>query len=53
MSQYDMAVTQWAFVGPVIQFPTRYGIPNGTREELDGFTHLWEVIGYSLGIEDR
>lgn len=53
MSQYDMALTQWAFVGPVIQFPEAYGIGNATDAELDGFVHLWEVIGYSLGIEDK
>ncbi|KAJ1522147.1 hypothetical protein ONE63_002458 [Megalurothrips usitatus] len=53
MSQYDMAITQWAFVGPLIQFPDRYGIGNATEEELDGFVHLWEVLGYALGIDDR
>ncbi|XP_052121709.1 uncharacterized protein LOC113208219 isoform X2 [Frankliniella occidentalis] len=53
MSQYDMSVTQWAFVGPIIQFPERYGVGNASVEELDGFVHLWEVIGYTLGIDDR
>ncbi|XP_052121681.1 uncharacterized protein LOC113202178 [Frankliniella occidentalis] len=53
MSQYDMSLTQWAFIGPVLQFPEQYGIGNATREELDGFVHLWEVFGYALGIDDR
>lgn len=52
MSQYDMAITQWAFVGPVILFPETYAI-NATDEMLDGFVHMWETIGYSLGIEDK
>lgn len=48
-----MAMTQWAFVAPVILFPKTYGLGNATDELLDGFVHLWEVIGYSLGIEDK
>ncbi|XP_034245417.1 uncharacterized protein LOC117647643 isoform X2 [Thrips palmi] len=53
MSQYDMAMTQWAFVAPVILFPEKYGLANATEELLDGFVHMWETIGYSLGIEDK
>lgn len=36
---------------PII--PERLGIHDATDDQLDGFNHLWAVLGYSFGIEDH
>lgn len=46
MTQYDMGIVQTAFLAPVFA-------PTFTAEEQDDFIHLWRVIGYQLGIDDR
>lgn len=51
LSQYDMTMTQFGFIGVVYMFPRFIGI--GDMKGLDGFLHLWAVIGRLLGIEDR
>ncbi|XP_054712468.1 uncharacterized protein LOC129222067 [Uloborus diversus] len=53
VSQWDMAVTQWAFVGPMVMFRSKVGLHGCTDEEYDSLIHFWRVIGYLLGIEDR
>lgn len=53
VSQWDMAVTQWAFVGPMVLFPTRVGLHGCSSEEYEALIHFWRTIGYLLGIEDQ
>ncbi|XP_039289227.1 uncharacterized protein LOC111064063 isoform X2 [Nilaparvata lugens] len=53
LSQCSLSVTQWGFVGLVVTYPDQFGAGNASEEELEGFLHLWRVIGYLLGIEDR
>lgn len=48
-----MALTQFGFMGYVIVKGPQIGIHNATHEELEGLIHLWRVVGYILGIEDR
>nr|XP_027223915.1 uncharacterized protein LOC113816100 [Penaeus vannamei] len=52
ISQVDMVVTQWAFFGLVLTQGSQFGV-RLTREEEDGLTHLWRIIGYLLGIEEK
>ncbi|XP_065085692.1 uncharacterized protein LOC135707738 [Ochlerotatus camptorhynchus] len=52
ISQRDMAVTQFAFLGYVILAPTMVGAQNIT-EDLDALCHFWRVFGYLLGMEDQ
>jgi len=44
-SQYDMAETQFAFVGVVVLFPRKFGIMYSNDEDLRGFIHFWRCIG--------
>lgn len=53
ISQKDMALTQLGFMGFSIARPKFFGIYNTTDEEWKAFIHVWRVIGYLLGIEDR
>ncbi|XP_017784036.1 PREDICTED: uncharacterized protein LOC108567847 [Nicrophorus vespilloides] len=53
ISQKDMALTQFGFMGFVIARSREIGIFDATKEELESFIHLWKVIGYMMGIEDR
>ncbi|XP_054722524.1 uncharacterized protein LOC129232405 [Uloborus diversus] len=52
ISQYDMALTQFAFVGLVIMNPKHVGLPLN-RNDLKCLVHFWRAIGYMLGVEDR
>lgn len=53
VSQWDMAVTQWAFVGPMVLFRSKVGLHSCTEEQYESLIHFWRVIGYLLGIEDQ
>ena len=53
MSQFDMVVTQWAFVGPFFIFPERVGVPTATRRDREAIAHYMYVVGYVLGIKDE
>ncbi|KAF4518968.1 hypothetical protein B566_EDAN007755 [Ephemera danica] len=52
VSQFEMAGTQFAFIGLAILHPDKFGI-TGTEKELEGFLHMWAALGYLLGTEDR
>ncbi|XP_011632182.1 uncharacterized protein LOC105423913 [Pogonomyrmex barbatus] len=52
ISQRDMVLTQFAFVGYALVSPTYFGL-RSTPEEEEAFNHLWRVNGYMLGIPDR
>ncbi|XP_036140144.1 uncharacterized protein LOC105831804 [Monomorium pharaonis] len=52
ISQRDMVLTQYAFVGFVLITPKNFGLSN-TLEEDEAFYHFWRVNGYMLGIFDR
>ena len=53
INQCDMALTQFAFMGLIILHPHKFGLGRATKNELEGFIHLWRCFGYLLGIEDR
>ncbi|CAL8101128.1 unnamed protein product [Orchesella dallaii] len=54
ISQLDMIVTQYCFMGILTTFPQKFGITSKMdKEGLHGFIHIWAVIGHLLGIEDR
>ncbi|CAL1270238.1 unnamed protein product [Larinioides sclopetarius] len=53
VSQWDMAVTQWAFIGPIVMFRSLVGIHGWTDDDYDAILHFWRTIGYLLGIEDK
>lgn len=53
ISQFDMSVTQYAFMGLVISHPEKLGAGGVTEEEFAGLIHFWRGIGWLLGIKDK
>ena len=52
-SQYEMVVTQWAFVGPVLLWPEHLGVDLGSEEDIDGVLHVMMMVGRQLGISEE
>lgn len=52
ISQKDMAITQFLFMGFQVLMPLEFGVV-GSEEQLEAFSHLWRVIGFMLGTDDR
>ena len=48
-----MAGTQFAFMGLALLHPEKFGLARATKQELEGFVHLWRCLGWILGIDDR
>lgn len=53
VSQYDMALTQWAFIGLAVLYPQECGMHQASAEEVELLIYFWRVMGYLHGIEDR
>lgn len=47
-NQFDMADSQFAFVGVLVLFPHKFGAPYASEDELRGFIHFWRCIGKHL-----
>ncbi|XP_029048214.1 LOW QUALITY PROTEIN: uncharacterized protein LOC114878496 [Osmia bicornis bicornis] len=52
ISQLDMALTQFGFMGFTLLSGDYLGV-NNNSEELEGLIHFWRVIGSMLGMEDK
>jgi len=55
-SQYEMVVTQWAFVGPALLWPDQLGISfnsQETEEGMEGLVHVMYLVGRELGIREE
>ncbi|XP_032456545.1 uncharacterized protein LOC100678840 [Nasonia vitripennis] len=52
ISQRDMVLTQFGFVGYVLTHPEVMGLSD-TTEERQAINHLWRVVGHLLGIPER
>lgn len=53
ISQKDMALTQFGFIGYQVIRSRYLGVYDATAEDWKALIHLWRVVGYLLGIEDR
>lgn len=53
ISQKDMALTQFGFIGYQLIRSETFGIHCASQEDWEGFLHLWRVIAYQMGVEDR
>lgn len=53
ITQQDMVLTQFGFMGFCIARTEDVGIHGATNEELEGFVHFWKVVGSIMGIQDR
>jgi ER-bound oxygenase mpaB/B'/Rubber oxygenase, catalytic domain len=52
ISQKDMSITLFTFMGFHLLMPEKFGIV-GTREQFEAFNHFWRVIGHMLGTDDK
>uniref|UniRef100_A0A2M4ATA7 ER-bound oxygenase mpaB/mpaB'/Rubber oxygenase catalytic domain-containing protein n=1 Tax=Anopheles triannulatus TaxID=58253 RepID=A0A2M4ATA7_9DIPT len=52
ISQRDMAITQFGFIGCIIINSRMLGI-QWDQKDRDAFAHFWRVIGHMMGIEER
>lgn len=52
ISQKDMALTQYGFMGYALAMREKIGL-HAKEEDLRALVHVWRVIGYVMGIEDR
>ncbi|KAG4067215.1 hypothetical protein HA402_000206 [Bradysia odoriphaga] len=52
VSQKDMAITQFLFIGFSLLAPEMFGVV-GSYEQLDALNHLWRLVGYMLGTQDQ
>ncbi|XP_045483557.1 uncharacterized protein LOC123688876 isoform X2 [Harmonia axyridis] len=53
ITQTDMVLTQFGFMGFGIARTEMIGVYGATKEELEGYIHFWRVIGSIMGIQDR
>uniref|UniRef100_A0A182FHW7 DUF2236 domain-containing protein n=1 Tax=Anopheles albimanus TaxID=7167 RepID=A0A182FHW7_ANOAL len=53
ISQPEMALTTFGFMGFPLVRPHLLGIRYDNREDLEAFIHLWAVIGFMLGVHDH
>lgn len=53
VNQYDMAMTQFAFVGLFLTNPAKCGAYNVSDEELMDVAYMWRLLSYYFGIEER
>ncbi|XP_013146939.1 PREDICTED: uncharacterized protein LOC106109846 [Papilio polytes] len=53
VSQRDMALTQFGFIGFSILKPDKFSIRPMQSEDWEGYVHFWRVIGSMIGLQDR
>ena len=53
MTQYDMVITQWAFIAPAFLKSTQIGMDAASQKELDGIRYIFYIVGQALGIEEE
>lgn len=53
VSQRDIALTQFGFIGFAVLKPHQFGISQTKEGDWEAYNHFWRVIGYMIGLEDR
>ncbi|KAI1290352.1 hypothetical protein HDE_08279 [Halotydeus destructor] len=53
ISQRDMTIAQWAFIGLILLFPEKCGLHCGTRKDFAAIIYVWRVISYLIGTKDE
>uniref|UniRef100_U5EQH2 Uncharacterized protein n=1 Tax=Corethrella appendiculata TaxID=1370023 RepID=U5EQH2_9DIPT len=53
ISQAELAMTTFGFLGFALLRPQFLGIEYGNREDREAFIHLWAVVDYMLGVRDE
>lgn len=53
ITQWDMALSQFSFIGLAILHPSRSGFIAASRQELELINYYWRVLGHLMGIRDE
>lgn len=54
ISQYDIMLTQFAFIGFIVTNANKMGLLSDySQRDMDSLIHFWRVIGYYLGASDK
>lgn len=53
VTQKDLALTQFGFMGFILIRPKHLGIQCDNKEDREAFVHVWRTVGYMMGLEDR
>jgi hypothetical protein len=53
VNQWDMLLTQWAFIGPMLLEPQAFGVHGHSIESLELVMYLWRAIGHFIGIHPK
>ncbi|KAK4327708.1 hypothetical protein Pmani_001859 [Petrolisthes manimaculis] len=53
LSQMDMSLTQYLFMGLILAHPEKLGAASATEGDFEGLVHFWRGLGWLLGIEDK
>ncbi|XP_028172961.1 uncharacterized protein LOC114361931 [Ostrinia furnacalis] len=53
VSQRDVALTQFGFIGFSVLKPDKLGIRQLREGDWEAYNYFWHVIGYMIGLEDR
>lgn len=51
-NQYDVAMTQFAFIGLAMLYPKKSALIGASNEDLEHINYYWRVLGHLMGIED-
>lgn len=52
ISQKDMAITQYGFMGFAVLSQKEIGI-QASQKQMEDFCHFWRVLGHIIGIRDE
>lgn len=53
VSQRDLALTLFGFVGFTTLKPDMYGVRQLQPGDWEAYNHVWKVIGHMIGLEDK
>ncbi|XP_026476273.1 uncharacterized protein LOC113381812, partial [Ctenocephalides felis] len=53
VTQKDLALTQFGFMGFILIRPKFLGIQCDDKKDREAFVHVWRCVGYMMGLEDR
>jgi hypothetical protein len=52
ISQKDMAITQYGFMGFTVLSQKEIGV-QASKRQIEDFCHFWRVLGHVIGIKDE
>ena len=53
VSQMDMALIQWAFLGCAVLEPLACGFHGLNKNDIEDLIYTWKVFSYKLGIDPK